>query len=118
MLGDVSKRAEYAEGSGTDRLVFRYTVGNGDIDDDGITVNDHINLNEGVISDVAGIRRIDNEFWRQLGIKVNATRLAQLDAIPEPGTYIIGDALDFNVKFDQPVYVDTSKGTPCIELEA
>lgn len=117
LLGDVSKRAEYAEGSGTDRLVFRYTVGNGDIDDDGITVNDHINLNEGVISDVAGNPApLTTSFGDSSGIKVNATRLAQLDAIPEPGTYIIGDALDFNVKFDQPVYVDTSKGTPCIEL--
>ncbi len=54
--GSVSKPfLDYADGSGTDTLVFRYTVQSGDADDDGITINvNSLKLRRGTIRDADG----------------------------------------------------------------
>ena len=54
-LGDATKHAVYASGSGTKALVFDYTVAEGDEDTDGIAVGvDALELNGGAIDDEAG----------------------------------------------------------------
>ena len=54
-LGDATKHAVYASGSGTKALVFSYTVAEGDEDTDGIAVGaDALALNGGAIDDGSG----------------------------------------------------------------
>ena len=54
-LGDATRHAVYASGSGTKALVFDYTVAEGDEDTDGIAVGvDALELNGGRIDDGAG----------------------------------------------------------------
>ena len=54
-LGAATKHAVYASGSGTTKLVFRYTVAEGDADSDGIAVAANaLGLNGGTIADAAG----------------------------------------------------------------
>lgn len=50
-IGSTVYNAIYVSGSGTSALVFRYTVANGNIDTDGITVGSAIALNGGTIAD-------------------------------------------------------------------
>lgn len=48
-LGGVTRYATYVSGSGTDKLMFRYTVVAADSDMDGITITSPIDLNSGTI---------------------------------------------------------------------
>ena len=49
------KTAKYASGSGTNALVFEYTVARGDADDNGVSVKaDTLALNGGTIKDTVG----------------------------------------------------------------
>jgi|GEM_PF-3023375 len=52
-VGGTTRYAEYASGSGTSALVFRYTVQAGDDDSDGITIG-ALSANGGTIRDAAG----------------------------------------------------------------
>ncbi|WP_175491109.1 Ig-like domain-containing protein [Pontibacter chinhatensis] len=55
LVGDQLKQAVYQSGSGTSTLAFRYTVGAGDQDTDGISFQQSaITLNGSTIADVAG----------------------------------------------------------------
>lgn len=55
VVGDQVKQALYQSGSGTSTLAFRYTVGAGDQDTDGISFQQStISLNGGTLADVAG----------------------------------------------------------------
>lgn len=54
-VGASTKNANYATGSGTTELKFRYTVQTGDADSDGISVGANaLELNSGTIKDVGG----------------------------------------------------------------
>ncbi|MFV3074359.1 beta strand repeat-containing protein [Niveispirillum fermenti] len=53
LVGDAARQAVYAGGSGSNVLTFRYVVGDGDADRDGISVIDRI-ANAGTITDAAG----------------------------------------------------------------
>ena len=48
------RQAQYLSGSGTRNIVFSYTVQSGDTDDDGISINSSIQLNNGTMTDAAG----------------------------------------------------------------
>ena len=54
-IGSAVQYATYVSGSGTNALVFRYTVQTGDIDADGITVDSSVSLNGGSIQDARGL---------------------------------------------------------------
>ncbi|QSS98138.1 T9SS type A sorting domain-containing protein [Psychroflexus sp. ALD_RP9] len=51
-IGSTTRQAVYQSGSGTQDIVFRYAVQNGDIDVDGITVNS-LSANGGTLQDAA-----------------------------------------------------------------
>lgn len=54
-VGTAAKQADYADGSGTTAIRFRYTVAEGDVDEDGVSVpTDALVLNGGGITDLAG----------------------------------------------------------------
>ena len=50
-IGSVTKYANYISGSGTANIKYRYTVVGGDLDNDGIVLNNQISLNGGTIKD-------------------------------------------------------------------
>ncbi len=53
-IGGATRYAAYTSGSGTDALVFQYTVQAGDNDNDGIGVAGSVDLNGGTARDAAG----------------------------------------------------------------
>jgi len=53
-IGSKSVRAAYVSGSGSDALIFRYTVQGSDSDLDGIAVGSSLSLNGGTITDIDG----------------------------------------------------------------
>lgn len=110
-----AKQAEYASGSGTTILKFRYVLQSGDTDADGISTGTSITLNSGSIKDAAGNAAV-------LTFTAPATTGVLVDAVapvisgvtsPDAGTYEAGDTLCFKVAFDENVDVT---GMPSIEL--
>jgi outer membrane protein OmpA-like peptidoglycan-associated protein len=60
LVGSSTKYANYVSGSGTESLVFSYTVSSGDTDLDGIAISaNSFDLNSGTITDLAGNAAID-----------------------------------------------------------
>ncbi len=110
-----AKQAEYASGSGTTILKFRYVLQSGDSDAEGIATGTSVTLNGGTIKDVAGNAAV-------LTFSAPATTGVLVDAVapaisgvtsPDAGTYEAGDTLWFKVAFDENVDVT---GTPSIVL--
>ena len=55
-IGSATRNAEYASGTGTNTLTFRYTVQAGDADTDGVSIAaDVLALNGGTIKDLSGL---------------------------------------------------------------
>lgn len=52
-IGSVTRYANYLSGTGTNTILFRYTIQTGDSDSDGIVVAPSIDLNGGTLSDVS-----------------------------------------------------------------
>jgi hypothetical protein len=114
-IGSTTRYATYLSGTGTSTLVFRYTVQSGDLDSDGIAVASPIDLSGGTIKDVPG---------NDAGLTFTApnTSGVLVDGVaptitsvsgPTPGTYIVGQHLDFTVVFSEAVKVT---GTPQLQL--
>ncbi len=112
-------RASYVSGSGSQNLVFRYTVASGDLDMDGVAVGNVIELNGGTI-------RSDNDDDAELNLySVGASTGVLVNGIPPTisgvapptsGTYASGQNLDFTTTFSEAVNVVTTGGTPYIAL--
>jgi hypothetical protein len=117
-IGGTSRSATYALGSGSNDLVFAYTVQAGETDSDGIVINS-LATNGGTITDTAG-----NVFSTTLH-SVGATNNVLVDttapavssvAVSADGTYYTGQAIAFTVNYDEAVTVNTSGGTPRIAI--
>ncbi|GMK47717.1 hypothetical protein PghCCS26_48470 [Paenibacillus glycanilyticus] len=115
-IGSSTVQAAYVTGTGTDSLVFKYTVLAGQVDLDGISVGASLNLNSGTIADTAG-----NAAALALA-SVGSTSNVLVDAIapliqsvdlPVNGFYVAGDHLDFTIHYDEAV---TVTGTPSIAI--
>ena len=127
-IGAESRAAAYAEGSGTQTLLFRYEVQAGDRDDDGISIGPDA-LVGGVIEDASGTdweeegaRRIP-AVPRQPGhrvfaplVEVSAVRVTDVliaSAPPTGGGYGLGDHIEVRVVFDAAVH---ATGDPVLTL--
>ena len=128
-IGAAARPADYVAGSGTETLVFRYTVQLGDSDLDGISIGPDA-LVGGVIEDAAGTdfeeedRRIP-PVPQQPGHRVNALGAPVIlpqeqdgqDGIvitpPGDGTFGIGEAIIVEVTFGRAVFVT---GNPVLTL--
>ncbi|MBB3224720.1 DUF4214 domain-containing protein [Pseudoduganella umbonata] len=118
VIGGQAVRAEYAGGSGTATLTFRYTLVNGLQDTDGIAVT-ALALHGGTIRDLS-----DNDADPTLhavdstsGVLVDSVAPAVVAvAVPVAGTYTAGGQLQFTVTLDEAVTVNTGGGTPRIAL--
>ncbi|MES2330969.1 MAG: T9SS type A sorting domain-containing protein [Bacteroidota bacterium] len=119
IIGDRVKAAAYINGSGTNSLLFRYTIQPDDLDTNGIQVISALNDDYFIIKDSAGngASVILNNSGTIAGTQVNPP-IAFIDEIivPENSTYKTGDTLAFIIKYSENVFVTTSNGTPSLKL--
>jgi hypothetical protein len=110
--------AAYVSGSGSNSLVFKYTVAAGNLDDDGITIG-ALALNGGTIQSAAGA---DANLTLT---NVPVTTEVKVDAVapiqgsvttPYNKTFIMDQDMDFLATFDENVIVETSLGIPYMNL--
>jgi hypothetical protein len=110
-IGAATVYANYFSGSTGANLVFRYTVQSGDLDADGITIEETIDLNGGTLADAAD-NAADLTFSAPTltGVLVDgvAPSLTSVTG-PADGTYIIGQNLDFTANFTENVTVSGTR---------
>jgi hypothetical protein len=114
--GITSRYATYSSGSGTNTIVFRYTVQAGDFDDNGIGLATLIDLNSGSISDANANAQTTLSFTAPTltGVLVGGVDPTIISINPPASqTYISGAQLDFTVNFSENV---TITGTPTLSL--
>jgi hypothetical protein len=114
-IGATTRYANYVSGSGTNTLLFRYTVVNGDYDHDGIALTTTIDLNGGTIKNVNLVNAILTfTDPNTSGILVDASAFAFLSlSPPSNGVYKNGNSMNFVANFNRNV---TVTGTPRIAL--
>ncbi|MBR7522572.1 DUF4347 domain-containing protein [Pseudomonas juntendi] len=111
--------ATYVSGSGSTALVFRLSVVTGQVDSDGITLGNAIQLNGGTLRDAVGndTTLVLNNVGDTSGVQVDAV-VPVVDSVglPQDGSYKAGDVLTFTVNASESVVVDTTGGTPRLAL--
>lgn len=113
-IGGSVVQADYLSGSGSTATVFRYTVQNGDLDTDGITIGT-LDLNGGDIADRVFTANLTlNNEGATGGIKVDAVEpvISSVD-VPADKTHTEGEALDFVINWSEIV---TITGTPELSI--
>ena len=122
-IGQSIVHANYLSGSGSNAILFRYTVLSGDTDTDSIGLGTLISGTGESLFDAAG-----NEASRVLNEGIN-TNLIYVDAIvptvssvslPVAGVYSIGSQLDFILNCSEDVFLNNPSpnlgGNPYLEL--
>ncbi|MFC6998482.1 Ig-like domain-containing protein, partial [Rufibacter roseus] len=115
-IGTANIRMLLESGSGTNSLVFSYTVRSGDLDTDGIQVNTSLTIGSATVADHAGNLYVSALFSvpSTAGILVDGVAPAVASvAYPADGAYKAGQNLDFTVTFTEAVAVT---GTPSLAL--
>ncbi|MDW8222735.1 MAG: hypothetical protein RMJ82_07280, partial [Gemmatales bacterium] len=109
-IGTTTRFANYVSGSGTNTLLFRYTVQAGDLDTDGITLHSPLQLNGDTIRDNAGNDAVLTFTPPNTsGVLVDAVAPTIVSITPPAnGTYTAGQHLNFTVQFSETVVVNTS----------
>ncbi len=120
-IGNATKNANYASGSGTAALVFEYTVAAGDTDADGISIGANaLSLNNGTITDTTGNAAVlthtavsDASAHQVDGIlpKIVSNGVA-ITSTTAP--YMAGEVIQATVTFNEDVIVT---GTPQLTLQ-
>ena len=107
-VGGTTRYANYVSGTGTNKLTFTYTVVDPDADGNGISLDNSIDINGGVLTDRAENSLSSLSFTppNTSGIIV-AGNLALITAVTPPagGTYNVDDNMDFVVTFSKAVTV-------------
>ncbi len=119
-LNSGTKNAAYQSGAGTTALNFRYTVAEGDFDNNGITLNSSITLSGGTIREP--VNSLDAEInlnnqASSIGVLVDAiVPTVSSVGVPPNSTYTADQKLTFTVTFSEVVTVVTTSGTPYIPI--
>ncbi|TDN83870.1 hypothetical protein DET49_12070 [Salegentibacter sp. 24] len=117
-VGASARAAVYLSGSGSSSLVFRYTVQNGEEDQDGITIG-NLTTNDGTMESPDGTAADLNlsNMGTTSGVLVDAV-IPVVSSVntPSDGTFKGGQNLDFTVNFAEVVNVKTDTGIPSIVL--
>jgi len=120
VVGATTRYADYVSGSGTNTLLFRYTVPHGDVDANGITVG-ALSLNGALVQDPAGndIVTTLNGVGSTAAINVDGTSptVTSVSASTANGAYGSGATITITVDFSGAVNVDTTGGTPTLALD-
>ena len=124
-IGTRSPTAEFVDGGGTDTLVFRYVVRQGDVDTDGISIGPNALVGASMV-DRAGNewmaegRRIP-PLGPQAGHQVDAgedgvaprIRSVDIAMLPDDGTFTLDEPITVHVAFTEAVFVT---GQPTVAL--
>ena len=125
--GSVDEAVIYGAGSGTNVLLFQYTVQAGDLSADlDYTSVGALHLNGGTITNDSGTENATLTLptvgsphslagEKDLIIDGVAPTVASVD-VPADGTCVAGDTLDFAVHYSENVTVDTGGGTPRLAI--
>ncbi|PJI47493.1 MAG: hypothetical protein CTR55_18935 [Pseudomonas sp.] len=117
-IGGQTVYATYVSGSGSNALVFRLSVQNGQLDSDGISVG--AGLTGGTIRDSAGndAQVALNNVGSTLGVRIDALAPSVVSVdVPAVGSYKAGSVLSFTVNTSEAVLVSTNGGTPRLALD-
>ncbi len=119
IIGPTTRFATYVSGSGSDTLLFRYTVQADDFDGDGIALVSPLQLNGGTMVDGFGnTPTLTFTPPNTSGVLVDAVVPTIVEVqLPANGIYLTEQNLDFRFRFSKPVLVDTSGGTPRLRLQ-
>lgn len=116
---NTNTHVDYVSGSGTNALLFSYTVLSTDNSNgNGITVDGSIQ-GTGSLKDIAGnnANLTLNSIGSTSSVKVDGTApVVQSVAVPANGYYKSGQTLSFVVTYDKSITVSTSGGTPYIPI--
>ena len=120
-IGSQQRQADYSAGSGTPMLRFRYTVLDGDQDEDGITIGANaLALNGGAIRDRAGIdaERSFPALGPQTSHRVSGVRatVAEVEFVGAAASYNPPNTIEAWVRFDQDVTPATGSQAPALLL--
>ena len=111
-LGGVRRETTYESGSGSTVLVFARTASAADAGEEAAKA-----IANGLMENGARIR---GENGRPANLEFGiAPGVAEVTIAPTPGddgAWTQGEAIDVNVRFEEPVNVDTAEGTPSIEV--
>ncbi len=127
-IGSATRQADYASGTGTDTLVFRYVVAAGDADADGISIAaSALALSGGTIKVAGGV--LDATLGLGAGVVVtnsaghkvaggtfttpSVSAVTVSSAPASASTYQLGESIEVKVAFSRPVAVT---GTPRLAL--
>ena len=118
VIGTTEKTAKYTSGSGTKKLVFQYTIVQGDDDTDGVSVPANaLSLNGGTIKDAVGnAATLTHTAVADAGdnqrVDATAPTVSSI-AFSSTGPYVVGDTIDVTVTTSENVVVE---GAPIIKL--
>nr|WP_295871979.1 gliding motility-associated C-terminal domain-containing protein [uncultured Chitinophaga sp.] len=118
LVGSQTRRAVYSGGSGTRALSFSYRIVAGDVDADGVTLGALLERNGGTIQDVDGnnadvvLVNLNSQIPYVDAVLPKVTAVA----VPAPGYYKTGDALEFTVNFDENVISSVVTGRAYIPV--
>ncbi|WP_430755249.1 beta strand repeat-containing protein [Magnetovirga frankeli] len=123
-VGSSPLYANYASGSGSQALVFSYSVQSGDLDSDGIAVGGSIDANGGTLKDAAGntLNTTLNSVGATTAVLVDgvAPSVSSLALTSATGVqnslYNTGDEISVTVTMSEATTVDTTNGTPQLAL--
>ncbi|THT98250.1 hypothetical protein E9531_14725 [Lampropedia puyangensis] len=124
--GLVDREAVYVDGSGSNTLVFKYTVQAGDISADlDFQSTAALQMNGAVISNNASdlavltlptVGGADSLGGRSNIVVDGVAPVVTSVSVPVDGTYKAGESLDFTVHFSENIVVDTTGGIPRIAV--
>lgn len=104
-IGATTSDAYYLSGSGSNALVFRYTVNPGDLDTNGIQVGSAIELNGGTIANISATPAdlALNNVGSTSGVLVDAVAPTVLSSAVSGSPLPDATTADFSVTFAEPV---------------
>ncbi len=115
-IGEHTRSAAYVEGSGTETLLFRYVVQDGDFDDDGVSIGTGA-LVGGSVQTESGSpvqRALPEAIGADRGHRVDARRptVNSVEIVPKStaGPYRLGEAIDVRIEFTDAVHVVEASG--------
>ncbi|MFC7522693.1 Ig-like domain-containing protein [Parapedobacter sp. GCM10030251] len=124
--GSVDREAAYISGSGSNALLFHYTVQAGDVSADlAYTSTGALALNSATIRNSAGVDAAltlpmvggAGSIAGQHDLVIDGVAPAVISvAVPTDGYHVEGDPLDFTVRVSENVTVDVSGGTPYLDV--
>ena len=118
LVGTAEKKANYNSGTGTNALVFRYTVAVGDTDTDGASVKaNSLSLNSGTLKDSVGndltLTHSALDGGNNQRVDTTIPTVSSL-AFTSTGPYKVGSNIDVTLTMSENVDVDTTNGTPSL----